>query len=87
MAYYNLTGNFYRPLTVRDNLFCGGNVQLMTDNLLIVGGDDVDTSAQGVNNGLTNGLNNIRVYNTLVTPPTYTVVATMSAGRWCALLE
>ena len=83
MAYYNLTGNFYRPLTVTDNLFCGGNLQLMTDNLLVVGGDDVDTSAQGVNNGLANGLYNIRVYNTLVTPPTYTIVATMSGGRWC----
>ena len=78
-----LTGN---QLAATDNLFCGGHILLSNNNILVIGGDDLDSDATGAFNGLASGLNLVRIFNTAVSPPTYSTVATMSAGRWCAEL-
>ena len=40
-AVYNLNNNTYRYFPMTDSPFCSGHIQLVNDNVLVVGGDNI----------------------------------------------
>lgn len=70
-AVYNIYNNTYRYFPMNDNPFCAGHIQLVTDNVLVVGGDNYN-----LGNNFVDGRFNVRVFRGGATP-SYNITARM----------
>ena len=70
-AVYNLNTNNYRYFPMMDSPFCAGNIRLIDDTILIVGGDNI-----GLQPGFGDGRYSIRVF-TPGARPNYVTTDTM----------
>lgn len=69
---YNIYNNTWRYFPFTDSPFCAGHVQLATDAILLVGGDNIDLTG-----GFVDGRYNIRVF-TGGASPSYNITAVMA---------
>jgi hypothetical protein len=70
-AVYNLNSNSWKYFPMTDSPFCSGHIQLINDQILIVGGDNLN-----LNEDFVDGRFNVRVF-TGGANPSYQIVAQM----------
>ena len=70
-AVFNLNTNNYRYFPMMDSPFCSGNIRLLDETILVVGGDNI-----GLQAGFGDGRYNVRVF-TPGAHPSYAVTDTM----------